>query len=478
MSPSRLLAMLRAALSFTSISSRRALIAVEPLGGGAAAAAQLRHVIHKLEQLVAHGLDLILAEASLQRIDARLDCRELPFKRRRNAPPRGAPPRSPPGGAPLPFPRGGAPRPPRPAARLGEIGEANGLRLVRYAPPLFRRFTAPAAPRLGRGLGLRLPPRLRHLGLAPRFGNFRLAACGLGRLGKATRLRHLRLMPRASALSLPRAPRHLGLPPRLRRLGFALRLGQFALPPRLRQLGLTPRLDYLGMPTRVSEIACRRRSSAARLGLALALRCDLGRSAPPRLRQDGATRRAAPEDRRPTASASRAAASDSAATSRGSADDGASAAARRRHAAAGACSTLQAAPQAGPGCGRRSRAPRLPPLRFRLGPAVGLRCLGTRAHRGSAARSPPAPPTASARQGPARRRSSPRRRDRAARRCAGDFRGRQRHPPVVVDTGVEQIVGSALVASLAGSSPLSAEALSAFAPQKVRAIIGAPQART
>ena len=359
MSPSRLPAMLRAALSFTSIWSRRAPICVERArrsrGRRGSAPPSPRRA------------------RAAPRAPARSGSRRGPSAARRCAPRSSANWRS--SAAAISASRraaaisawrrvssdlGAAPRlrrlrlPPR----LGEIGEPNGFRLLGHAPPLLCAASGLLAHALGRGLGLCLPPRLRHLGLAPRFRDFGLTARGLGASACAPRLGHFRLPPRLVGLRLPRAPRPprpggAPRPPRPRARASA----RFALPARAsagsacRAAPRSPRPGAAPPP-----IACRRRSRGGcrGLGLALAFRLALALG-----RALGALRASSASARRRD-SASCAARSSSAARpcelgaatahrAAACADDGASRHARRR-AAAAAGSALRAAPPGDRGC--------------------------------------------------------------------------------------------------------------------------------
>ncbi len=89
---------------------------VERLGRGAAAAAQLRHLLDELEQLLADGLDLVLVEARSAARRCAPRPRRTAAQARPPSPPRGAPRRSPPGAASLPSPCAAALPPPPPAA--------------------------------------------------------------------------------------------------------------------------------------------------------------------------------------------------------------------------------------------------------------------------------------------------------------------------------------------------------------------------
>ena len=165
---------MRAAFSFTSISSRRPPISIERVGRGAAAAAQLGHLLDDLEQFLAYRLDLVFVETLLQPIDARFNVGELLFELRRHL---GFAARDCDLGlaarffrlGPVPgFGRFGI------AARFREIGQADGLGLFRQALTLLgSRCSFRLTPRLG---DLGLAPRLRHFRLAFRLGEFRLAA--------------------------------------------------------------------------------------------------------------------------------------------------------------------------------------------------------------------------------------------------------------------------------------------------------------
>ena len=207
MSPSRLLAMLRAAFSFTSISIQPYADLFQRARTGAAAAAQLGNLPYKLQQLAAHRLDLVVVQAASagrrcvlrsQRTDAPV---LQPF------PPRG-------GRRDLGLPArllrlGAAPqrfrRLPQLAARLGKLGLAHGLHLLHFASPL-----------LGGGGGLSaappplpprtpLPPPFRPAGaLQPLRPAVSLPptppAAGLGHLVAPALLGRLRLAPRRGDL--------------------------------------------------------------------------------------------------------------------------------------------------------------------------------------------------------------------------------------------------------------------------------------